>query len=131
MSNEAVEAALRRVRSVANRLRDVLTVVGGRGYHTFADELDGAADRIDEALSDPPDRWSRSFYRVSEIYIDFTNGTIDGNCSGCNPVEVSDALAQVRAELQMMDTTSSYLSFRNGNVFKGTRFPDRSEGKQV
>ena len=122
MTNKVVEAALQRARSVANSLRATAFGIGGSRYTAYADELNDAADRIDAACFDPP---RRPIAPVSEIYIDFTDGTIDGNCSGCTPAEVSDALVQVIAELQMMDTTSSYLSFRNGNVFKGTRFPDR------
>jgi len=133
MPNKVVEAALQRVRSVANGMRVAAAIVGGRGSTLYADELDYAADRIVAALGDFARKPRPNITPVSEIYIDFTNGKIDGDCSGCTPAEVSDALAQVIVELQTMGPTSSYLSFRNGNVFKGTRFPDRSpsEGEQV
>ena len=124
MANKVVEAALQRVRSIAYGLRVTGAVISGRGYTTYANELNDAADRIEAACSAPPVQSRHPNSPVPEIYIDFTDGTIDGNCSNCTPAEVADALARIVAELQMMDDTSSYLNFRGGVVFKGTRFPE-------
>jgi hypothetical protein len=112
MSNKVVEAALQRVRSVANNLR-----AGKVGL--VANELDDAADMIETACADPPGRWRRSNSSVSEVYIDFTNGTIDGSCSNRTAAEMADVLIRIAAELQMMDDTPDYLCYDEGKICSG------------
>lgn len=118
MSNEVVEAALQRIRSVANRLR-APGMIWNKDRAAFADGLVCMAGRIEAACSDSPIQLYCPPSPVSEFIIDFVDGTISGICSICTPAEVADALMRITAELQMMDDTPNYFCFDEGKVSTG------------
>lgn len=62
--------------------------------------------------SDEPNDWIHS--RVNEIYINFIDGEIEGNCGDCSADEVADALERIALELRLTETTPSYICFDEG-----------------
>ncbi len=56
--------------------------------------------------------------KVGEIYLDWTTGTVSGNCKGCNALDVADALEKIARFLKAHDPLN-YVDFDEGKLFAG------------
>jgi hypothetical protein len=63
------------------------------------------------------DEWI--FSPVSEVYVSFDSGIINGSIDGCNHLEVADALERVAQFLRTLPETPGYVDFDEGKLFMG------------
>jgi hypothetical protein len=94
-----------------------------QGYTDYATCLLNAENELRiilRILVDPVESTHHLFSNVGEIFLDFANGEVSGDISGCNAAEVADALIAIANELRRMDETPSYIDFDEGKVSVGS-----------
>jgi hypothetical protein len=59
------------------------------------------------------------------LSIDFRSGAITGTCLGCDPAQVSDAIAAVMRELQLLDVTPTFCACTADKICIGPPLTER------
>lgn len=107
------DMSINAIEEVVEDLRSVADLAEWFGCSDISADLNCIARELEAESVEP------NGSKVGEVYIDFRDGEISGNCDGCSAADVADALMTVAEALRMMDETPDYIGFDEGKISVG------------